>query len=79
MTNGDRQVHSPLRERVMGLLSSKQEQGGPQSVDDVCRKLNISNTNSRSVLVRLRKKGDIERIAQGIYRSKGDTRDYKKA
>ena len=78
MTNGDRQISSPLRERVLNLLNSKEEQGGPQSVDDVCRKLNISNTNCRSVLVRLRKKGAIERIAQGVYRAKGDKREYKK-
>jgi len=78
VTNGDRQVYSPLRERVLNLLNSKEAQGGPQSVDDVCRKLNISNTNSRSVLIRLRKKGAIERIAHGVYRAKGDTRKYKK-
>ncbi len=79
MTNGDRQISSPLRERVLNLLNSKEEQGGPQSVDDVCRKLNISNTNSRSVLVRLRKKEKIERVAKGVYRVKGDKREYKKS
>jgi len=78
VTNGDRQVSSPLGERVLNLLDSKEEHGGPQSVADVCEKLNISNTNSRSVLVRLRKKGAIERIAKGVYRVKGDKREYKK-
>ena len=67
-----------LRQRVLDLLTSKDDSGGPQSVADVCEKLNISNTNSRSVLVRLRKKGAIERIAKGVYRAKGDKREYKK-
>ena len=67
----------PLRKRVLELLSSKDDTGGPQSVADVCRNLDISNTNSRSVLVRLHKKGAIERIEKGVYRIKGDKRTYK--
>jgi len=66
------------RQRVIKLLSSKEEYGGPQSIDDVCRKLEISNANSRSVLVRLLKDKEIERIEHGVYKIKGDKRAYKK-
>ena len=67
-----------LRNRVLKLLESEEDYGGPQSVEDVCRSLQISNTNSRSVLVRLLKKEKIERIQQGIYKIKGDKRSYNK-
>ena len=63
-------------ERVRNLLKSTKEYGGPQSVDDVCRNLGMSNRNARSILSRLYKKKKVDRIGKGIYRAKGDDRDY---
>jgi len=57
-------------------LKSTKEYGGPQSVDDVCRNLGVSNRNARSILSRLYKKKKVDRIGKGIYRAKGDKRDY---
>ena len=65
-----------LPEKIVWLMSSDMEYGGPQSVGDVCKNLGISNTYSRSVLVRLCKSGKIERIEKGIYRVAGDEREY---
>ena len=67
-----------LRQRVLKLMESKEEFGGPQSVDDLCKSLRISNGSSRSVLVKLHQAGDIERIGSGIYRQKGDGRKFVK-
>jgi len=57
-------------------LKSTKDYGGPQSVDDVCRNLGVSNRNARSILSRLYKKKKVDRIEKGIYRAKGDKRDY---
>ena len=62
--------------RVLKLLKSTKEYGGPQSVDDVCKNLGMTNRNARSVLSRMYKKGKIDRIGKGVYRAKGDERDY---
>lgn len=66
----------PLRERVLKLLESNEDFGGPQSVSDLCKSLQITNGSSRSILVRLYKLGDIERIGLGIYRIKNDSRSF---
>lgn len=67
-----------LRDRVLALLESDEDYGGPQSVDDLCNNLGISNGSSRSVLVKLHQAGKIDRIGHGIYRIKGDSRKYRK-
>jgi len=67
-----------LRDRVLKLLASEEDYGGPQSIEDVCRNLQTSNDNSRSVLVRLLKVEKIERIQHGVYKIKGDKRSYSK-
>ena len=41
----------------------------PKSVADLCGSLGISNNSSRSVLVRMRKKGLITRVGKGIYKT----------
>jgi len=46
------------------------EKKGPQSINDLCFKLGISNGSSRSILVRLQEAGKIERIERGVYRKK---------
>ena len=65
-------------DRVLKLLRSKKEYGGPQSVDDVCINLNMTNRNARSILSRMYQKGKVERIEKGVYRIKGDSREYDK-
>jgi len=65
-------------ERILKLIKSEEEWGGPQSVEDVCKNLRMINRNARSILSRLSQKGKIERIGKGVYRIKGDTRPYKK-
>ncbi len=67
-----------LREKVLWLMKSEEEFGGPQSVDDLCRSLQISNGSSRSVLVKLHQAEKIERVGTGIYRIKGDMREFNK-
>ena len=42
---------------------------GPKSVADLCESLGISNSSSRSILVRMRKKGLIARIGKGVYKT----------
>ena len=53
-----------LQKRVLELM-----QEGPKTVADLCGSLGISNGSSRSVLVRMRKKGLITRIGKGTYKS----------
>ena len=65
-------------DRILKLLKSEEEWGGPQSVEDVRKNLRMTNRNTRSILSRLNQKGKIERIGKGVYKIKGDTRPYKK-
>jgi len=65
-------------DRILKLLKSEEEWGGPQSVEDVRKNLRMTNRNTRSILSRLSQKGKIERIGKGVYKIKGDTRRYKK-
>jgi len=65
-------------ERILKLLKSEEEWGGPQSVEDVCKNLRMTNRNARSVLSRMSQKGKIERMGKGVYSIKGDARPYKK-
>ncbi len=62
--------------RVLMLLKSKKEYGGPQSLDDVCKNLQMNNRNARSILSRLCLKGEIDRIGIAVYRAKDDDREY---
>ena len=63
-------------ERVLNLLKSSDDYGGPQAVKDVCINLKMKHKNAASILSRLCKKGKIERIRKGVYRISGDARDY---
>ena len=51
-----------LQKRVLELM-----QEGPKTVADLCESLGISNGSSRSVLVRMRKKGLLTRVGKGRY------------
>lgn len=62
----------PLRKRVLKLM----ETVGPQSVNDLCANMRISNGSSRSVLIKMHQAGMIERISKGVYRKIGDSRSY---
>ncbi len=64
------------REKILWLLESDEEFGGPQSVNDLCRNLGIPNTNVRSLVVRMMKSGKIERVSKGTYKISGDSRGY---
>ena len=63
-------------QRILKLLESEKEFGGPQSINDVCQNLQMSNRNARSILSRMCKKGKIDRLSEGVYRVKGDVREY---
>ena len=63
-------------QRILKLLESEKEFGGPQSINDVCQNLQMSNRNARSILSRMCKKGKIDRLSEGVYRIKGDVREY---
>lgn len=62
--------------RVLALLESEEEFGGPQSIDDVCKNLHLTNRNARSILSKMTKRNEIDRIGQGIYRAIGDDREF---
>lgn len=76
MNNSEFYPELLLRERVLKLMESKDDFGGPQSVNDLEKNLKISNGSSRSVLVKLHQAGKIERIGPGIYKIKGDFREF---
>jgi len=63
-------------QRILKLLESKKEYGGPQSIHDVCQNLHMSNRNVRSILSRMYTNGRIDRVSEGVYRIKGDGREY---
>ena len=67
---------SGTSDKILRLLKSTKEYGGPQSVDDICKSLGMTNRNTRSILSRMCKNEKIDRIALGIYRAKGDEREY---
>ena len=77
MTNRKNFRTLTLQERAVKLMESEEDYGGPQSIYDICRSLGISNTHSRTILVRTLQKGLIERMGQGIYRIPGDARPYR--
>jgi len=65
-------------ERILKLLKSTKEYGGPQSTDDICKSLGMTNRNARSILSRMCKSGKIERKEAGVYSAIGDKREYSK-
>jgi len=66
------------RERVLWLLESVEKFGGPQSVADIQKNLDIPNANVRSIVIRMMKSGQIERVSKGVYRMAHDNREYVK-
>ncbi len=66
-------------ERILNLLKSDEKYGGPQSAKDVYINLKMKPKNATSMLSRLCKKGEIERLEKGIYKISGDDRKYDKS
>jgi DNA-binding IclR family transcriptional regulator len=54
---------SPLRKKVLNLMKTN----GAQTVNDLVEKLHMSNGSSRSVLVKMKEAGLIERVGHGKY------------
>lgn len=63
-------------QRILKLLKSQKDFGGPQSIEDVCTNLKMTNRNARSILSKMTIRGEIDRIGQGIYRAKNDEREF---
>ena len=56
-------IITPLRQKVLNLIKDE----GAQTVNDLVKKLSMSNGSARSVLVKMKESGLIERIAHGTY------------
>ena len=54
---------SPLRKKVLNLMKEE----GPQTVKDLESKIGLSNGSSRSILVKMKEAGLIERVGHGKY------------
>ncbi|WP_428325403.1 winged helix-turn-helix domain-containing protein [Nitrosopumilus sp.] len=54
---------SPLRKKILNLM----EEEGPQTVKDLESKIGLSNGSSRSILVKMKEAGLVERVSPGKY------------
>jgi len=54
---------SPLRKKVLNLMKNE----GSQTVNDLVEKLSMSNGSSRSILIKMKEAGLIERVGHGKY------------
>lgn len=54
---------SPLRKKILKLMKDE----GPQTIKDLEAKLGLSNGSSRSVMVKMKEAGLVERIGPGKY------------
>ncbi len=54
---------TPLRKKVLNLMKDE----GSQTVDDLVKKLSMSNGSARSILVKMKESGIIERVSHGTY------------
>ncbi|WP_205097629.1 type IV toxin-antitoxin system AbiEi family antitoxin domain-containing protein [Candidatus Nitrosotenuis uzonensis] len=64
-------------EKIIFVLKSHEDFGGPQSADILCKFLGMKRKNLDSLLSRLCQKGRIQRIHPGIYGYPGDSREPK--
>lgn len=67
----------PPSEKIIFVLKSHENFGGPQSTSILCKFLNMKRKNIESLLSRLCLKGRIIRISPAIYGYPGDTRKPK--
>jgi DNA-binding IclR family transcriptional regulator len=54
---------TPLRKKVLDLMKDK----GAQNVTDIMEKLSMSNGSARSILIKMKESGLVERISHGTY------------
>lgn len=54
---------TPLRKKVLDLMREE----GAQNVTDIMQKLSMSNGSARSILVKMKESGLIERVSSGTY------------
>jgi len=54
---------TPLRKKVLDLMKDE----GAQNVTDIMKKLSMSNGSARSILVKMKESGIIERVSHGTY------------
>ena len=54
---------TPLRKKVLDLMRDE----GAQNVTDIMKKLSISNGSARSILVKMKESGLVERVSYGTY------------
>ncbi len=54
---------TPLRKKVLDLMQDE----GAQNVTDIMKKLSMSNGSARSILVKMKESGIIERVSHGTY------------
>ena len=54
---------TPLRKKVLDLMKDE----GAQNVTDIMEKLFMSNGSARSILIKMKESGLVERISHGTY------------
>ena len=54
---------TPLREKVLNLMKDE----GAQNVSDIMKRLSISNGSARSILIKMKESGLVERVSYGTY------------
>jgi DNA-binding IclR family transcriptional regulator len=54
---------TPLRKKVLDLMKDE----GAQNVTDIMEKLSMSNGSARSILIKMKESGLVERISHGKY------------
>ena len=54
---------TPLREKILDLMQDE----GAQNISDIMKKLSMSNGSARSILVKMKESGIIERVSHGTY------------
>jgi hypothetical protein len=66
-----------LSKKVIFILKSHDEIGGPQSMDQINKILNMKKKNLESMVSKLCLARKIERVSPGVYRYPGDKREPK--
>ena len=54
---------TPLRKKVLDLMNDE----GAQNVTDIMEKLSMSNGSARSILIKMKESGLVERVSYGTY------------
>ena len=54
---------TPLRKKVLDLMTEE----GAQNVTDIMKKLSMSNGSARSILIKMKESGLVERVSHGTY------------